>query len=446
MLWSENGEPSVFLFYIARFSKNRSILLYKWYFCQTQPFSIGFSSDFSSQRWMFRIFWEPATQAASLCPAPFYLIKLLGLICSFKQGAPMAYRSLSTDVTDVKDAPPNSIEEIRRGFNSGSIDFLPKPVNSTSLSRSLNNILGGEQITSTGSVIILEDDPIIATLMKKMLAQVGLQSHRCQTIAEAENLLEFLIPDLITLDIQLIDGNAMDLCKKLRKRKDLDPMSIVIITGQNDTKTMIQSFESGANDFLTKPFTFEEFSARIKNQLRTKRLIDQLSEKSHELQGMAFCDGLTGLLNRHYLDSSIKREIEKATQSKTPLSVAMIDLDFFKKVNDNFGHSVGDVVLKEVAQIIKGCLRPLDIACRYGGEELCVLMPGLSPDQAAEVADQIRRSCEGQPLSEHNVHQTVSIGVSTYPTLSDESSLIANADDALYRSKKIGRNCVSVFS
>jgi len=336
-------------------------------------------------------------------------------------------------------------KEVRHAFNSGAIDFLPKPVDPKQLSQVVATLMGRSQKELRGTALVFEDNQQVASIIMKLLSDIGLRTQICRTSFELEAYLSVSSPDIITLDINLPKGQGVEMCRRLRKIESIKATPIIVISGAMQTADMVECLRAGANDFMIKPFTKEEFNARIQIHLRTKQLQDELAQKIRIMENLAYNDTLTGLMNRRFLDEGLKREIQRSKRNNVPLGVILMDLDHFKKKNDTYGHAIGDQILAGVAAVLRDYVRLTDFACRYGGEEFCVLLPGATSEQAKIVAERIRSNCEKKRFSEKELEQTVSIGVSSYPHPSSETSLIVDSDEALYSAKESGRNRVVIF-
>jgi diguanylate cyclase (GGDEF)-like protein len=218
----------------------------------------------------------------------------------------------------------------------------------------------------------------------------------------------------------------------------------------------VEAFAAGADDYVTKPFDFHEVDARIRAMLRKRELystlettIETLKSANTQLEELLVVDEKTGLYNFRQFQRKLKDEWLRAERYGTSLSLAMLDLDDFKRVNDSYGHPAGDRVLQEFATLVAGGARATDLAARYGGEEFAIILPHTGGAMATRVAERIRHAVRdfrfGSP--DHGLRLTVSIGVSTFPSVPDittSSALILAADRALYRAKHSGKNCVVV--
>ena len=328
------------------------------------------------------------------------------------------------------------------GFSFGAVEFLKKPFSSQQLANAVSSVTKSPSHLQDVRAFVLEDSHTVASVVRKFLKHLGVRSMVCTSIAELYANLEIAIPDFITVDLMLPDGSGLDVCRYVRSQPAFSNVSLIVVSAEIDRDVMVQCLEVGADDYIVKPFVKNEFYARIKNILRTKQLQNELQQKIHMLENLAFVDGLTGLFNRRSLDKGLKKELSLAVERETALSLCLIDLDDFKKVNDTHGHDIGDEILREVSEVIRGTIRATDIACRYGGEEICVIFPRCDISGGYRRAVQICEIISKGEYTSRKLHQTVSIGVSGFPTPSDEDKLIKDADDALYEAKEAGKNCV----
>jgi diguanylate cyclase (GGDEF)-like protein len=285
-------------------------------------------------------------------------------------------------------------------------------------------------------VLVIDDSHDVHTLLKVRLAREPVVLTHAFSGAEGIAKALEVNPDQILLDVEMPGQSGFDVCRQLKGDSATMHIPIIFLTGKTSSEEKIEGLELGATDYITKPFDPAELRARVRASLRTKGLVDLLARK-------AMIDGLTGLWNRAYLDARLNSELSAARRTGRPLSCIMCDVDRFKFINDTYGHSFGDEVLRAVAQAIAGSCRTEDIVCRYGGEEFAILLPGTSLEDAAQLAERLRVVVEGMALTcrDQTVSVTCSFGVAN-PGQSVPPSVIELADQALYRAKHSGRNRV----
>jgi two-component system cell cycle response regulator len=222
---------------------------------------------------------------------------------------------------------------------------------------------------------------------------------------------------------------------------------ILVVVSDGDRRKLTQALEMGVNDYLTRPVDKNELVARVRTQLRKKRYADRLRHNVQLSLEMAITDQLTGLHNRRYMSRHLDTLVSNARKNGRPLAFVIMDIDFFKQVNDTYGHDIGDEVLKEFATRISANVRGIDLACRFGGEEFVVVMPDTDLSFACSISERLRQSIETTPVkissAPHMLNITISIGIAGLED-GDASAeaLLRRADQALYRAKRSGRNKV----
>lgn len=270
--------------------------------------------------------------------------------------------------------------------------------------------------------------------------------------------------DLILMDIVMPDIDGIVACKQVKQREWMVDVPVIMLTASTDLDDLLLAFSAGATDYIKKPLEKVELLARVRSALKLKHEIArrkarelELLEVTHQLQDanvrlldLSFSDGLTGIANRRHFDKIIQDESRRSIRDKTPISLIILDIDYFKLFNDTYGHLKGDDCLKLVASVIKITLkRPGDFLARYGGEEFAVLLPNTESVGASIIAEKMRANIEDAKISHISSiiseYVTVSIGVTTRSPGQEGSSmdLIDVADKALYRAKQAGRNRVS---
>ena len=296
------------------------------------------------------------------------------------------------------------------------------------------------------NVAVVDDDAAIRRLMRLYLTRAGYASVEFATGEEARVELKRVPWDLAILDRRLPDMDGVTLCQELKADPAFKTRYVIMLTGEADQEDKVEGLDLGADDYITKPFQTAELLARIRAAKRIVDLQRELLDSNKRLEMLSITDGLTKLYNHRHFQDELARAFEESERYQRPLSLAIIDLDFFKKVNDTYGHAVGDEVLKAVSRMFQESIRSTDLAARYGGEEFAVMMPETEIDDALVFAEKIRSMVEETTIDTQGgpIRATVSIGVSTVPQSKIRSAkeLIVAADKALYRAKKEGRNQV----
>lgn len=309
------------------------------------------------------------------------------------------------------------------------------------------------------NVVVADDDLVVRHMLMEFLASAGHTARAAADGAEALRLVLEVHPHLVITDWQMPHMNGAGLVKALRQTKLGRQLYIILLTGSEEDDTQVEAFEAGADDYVVKPFHPRILAARLRACARVVRLQEEVRRDKEELrhcmaelgvanrklQEAARTDALTGLYNRRYALDYLGRAWDGATLSGDPLACLLIDLDHFKRVNDTHGHDVGDRVLRETADVLRGKLRSTEVVCRLGGEEFLVIGPGLDRDTAAACAERLRAAVAGQvietPAGPLGVTLSIGVAVRTADTPSPEKLLKA-ADEAVYAAKEGGRNRV----
>ncbi len=295
------------------------------------------------------------------------------------------------------------------------------------------------------SVVVVEDDPSIVRLLRAHLERDGYAVHAASSLSEAKVLLMGPLDwNLAILDRRLPDGDGVALSQEIRK---LHPHRyLLMLTADSSEASKIEGFEGGVDDYVTKPFTMPELLARVRAGLRIVELQTALVASNQRLEQLSFTDGLTSLKNRRAFEQEFAIRFEQTRRYGRPLSVAIIDIDWFKSVNDGYGHPSGDAVLCSLARTIQNTSRQSDFVARVGGEEFAVILPETSLFDALQFAEKIRANVASANIEAGGVQHrmTVSIGVANVPhsKLPTAAALFNAADQALYRAKNRGRNRV----
>jgi two-component system cell cycle response regulator len=297
------------------------------------------------------------------------------------------------------------------------------------------------------TVVVVDDDSSIRRLVSLLLSRSGFQIIEAVSAEEAREKLFNNEWDLAILDRKLPDVDGVVVAQELKSNPEFRARYVIMLTGEDEQRDKIEALELGADDYVTKPFQPAELLARVRAGKRIVDLQKELIASNKRLELLSVTDGLTQLYNHRYFQEELARAFEEAKRYQRPLSLALIDLDFFKKVNDTHGHAAGDKVLRDVSALFNGSTRTSDIAARYGGEEFAVMMPETTLEDAVQFSEKIRLAVEAEAINYDAIAipVTVSIGVASYPhtLLKSPRELVEAADRALYRAKKNGRNQVN---
>ena len=288
-------------------------------------------------------------------------------------------------------------------------------------------------------VLIVDDSPEVMAIARARVASDGLDVTCAENAGDGLEAARREQPDLILLDVDMPDMSGFEVCKVLKEDPELCMIPVIFLTGSGRTEDKIRGLDLGAVDYITKPFDAFELLARVRAALRTKHLQDLLTR-------YARIDPLTELANRRALMDRLAQEWARMQRHGSSLSLIMADLDCFKRINDDFGHDVGDRMLREVAAVLKSNCRDCDLPGRYGGEEFVILAPDEDAESAAVLAERCRAGIEGIRFEANggSARTTGSFGVADAPGPASAEDLIRSADKAMYQAKSAGRNRVEL--
>jgi len=295
--------------------------------------------------------------------------------------------------------------------------------------------LGDIALEEKSTVLVVDDDPVnihtIASSLKGICSLKAANSgEKCIQLASQEP-----IPDLILLDVVMPELDGYQTLEVLQSKPETKDIPVIFITANNELEEEARGLLAGAVDYITKPINPIIVAARVKTHLTIKKQKDELVQ-------LARLDVLTGLSNRLALVEAAEREIPRATRHNKSFSMLIMDIDFFKKINDEYGHDVGDQVLIEVAAALKQSFRREDLVARFGGEEFVILLSPCDIAEAKQKADRTRKVIE--QLKPQNITVTLSVGAAMLRPLESFDALLKRADESLYRAKVNGRNRVEV--
>ena len=302
-----------------------------------------------------------------------------------------------------------------------------------------------DQTVRSAKVLVVDDEISVVQQIKLLLSRGGFK--QVKGVSDSRSVMgvaRVWKPALVLLDLRMQPVNGLQILKDMRNDDATSDIPVIVVSSAVDEVTTVTALNLGATDFLSKPVRSGELIARSRNALSEKAFRDLEAAHRQRLETDLLKDPLTGIANRRAFDYELNRRMIEWSRYRTPVGLAMIDLDRFKLINDRFGHHFGDVALQAVAKDVLDSTRSMDLVARFGGEELAVIMPSTTAHEAREVAQRVRGSIESIQLScgSMQVPLSASIGVSTAITGDDAKLLVRRADSAMYAAKRNGRNCV----
>jgi len=364
-------------------------------------------------------------------------------------------------------------EDRVRGLAAGADDFLTKPVNDISLFCRIKSLVRLKMLTdelrirseSGGGTMVspLEDhaankhgrillvDPRMDSAKRIVSCLSGIHNvtHVTQLPAALEAAQDTVNPFelvIVSFDSEYYDG--LRLCSQMKTQEATRQTPILTIVDADDNASLLKALDMGVNDYLMRPVDREELVARVHTQIRRWRYTEQLRKSVHASIALAITDPLTGLYNRRYLETHLSNMIEHYVNRGKALSIAAIDVDYFKAVNDTHGHDTGDKVLQELAVRLRDNTRSVDLCCRTGGEEFIVVLPNTAADVAQLIAERLRKAVASRSFAvggRQMLPVTVSVGLAMLEGADDSlERLLKRADMALYKAKREGRNRVTI--
>ncbi|MDD4863396.1 MAG: diguanylate cyclase [Alishewanella agri] len=313
--------------------------------------------------------------------------------------------------------------------------FFVSPVDVPNMIATISELLE-QTFGQYGRVFIVDDDKLLAEHYALVLKAAGIETRILQQVTQLVHEVLSFQPDLVLMDIYMPDYSGTELAGVLRQYQSLKRLPIVYLSSEANKLLQMKAMAQGADDFLTKPISDNELVQAVKARLRRSQQIRLLIEK----------DGLTSLIKHSAIKEAAALELERATRFDKPLSIVMLDIDYFKSVNDQYGHATGDIVITALATLLRKRIRKTDKAGRYGGEEFMLVLPDCNSLQARQLTENILQSFRQLQFSAGNSAFSCSFSAGVAST-SDSSyahadELIAAADTALYQAKQAGRNRV----
>ena len=295
-------------------------------------------------------------------------------------------------------------------------------------------------------ILIIDDDAGVRDSMQEFIKDSGYDIYTASSAEEALELLKAEIVDVVITDIMLAGMDGLELTDLIKHNYDID---VIVMTGYSEKFSYEDAINKGASDLVFKPVRYRELMLRLKRVLKERQLSIDRAKMLKTLEKLAITDGLTRLFNLRHFYKQLEIEIDRCNRYGHSLALLLLDIDHFKKCNDTYGHLEGDKVLIRLGQIIKVCLRTMDSAYRYGGEEFTIILPETTGKEANNVAERISASVESERFSTEageDFSITISIGVTEYFKEEQLSKFIHRADQAMYKSKAKGRNRISFLA
>jgi two-component system, cell cycle response regulator len=302
-------------------------------------------------------------------------------------------------------------------------------------------------------ILVVDDVPDNVDILEARLTSRG---YRVESATNGEEALEKVRespPHLMLLDVMMPLLDGFEVSRRIKSDDTLPFIPIILVTARGTSDDVVEGLEAGADDYIAKPYNFQELEARVRAMLRIKRLQDELDEKARELElanqrlrKLSITDGLTELFNHRHVHELLQEEFDRSRRTHEPVAVVMMDLDHFKNVNDTHGHPTGDLILYETAQILRETAREIDMPGRYGGEEFILILPNTGESEAARFAERVRDRIKEHIFRDDSteVRMTVSCGAASFPApgIDSPETLLKAADQALYEAKRAGRDRV----
>jgi diguanylate cyclase (GGDEF)-like protein len=297
-------------------------------------------------------------------------------------------------------------------------------------------------------ILIAEDDLISSRILQKNLENWGYETVLARSGEGAWQALQDEDLRLAILDWMMAGMDGIEVCRKIRRRKKYKYTYIILLSAKDRKQDIIAGLSSGADDYMTKPVNFLELRARLQTGKRIIDLEDKLLVIQNQLKDIASRDSLTKIWNRSEISKFLNEELERGQREKKPTGVVLLDVDHFKKINDFYGHSIGDQALLQVVSRLKRKIRKSDKIGRYGGDEIIIVLPNCGLTEIQRIGDRLRLAVSKRGLKTEldSVQVTVSAGCATseLPGTASTDKLIKIADGALLKAKGQGRNCVVV--
>lgn len=294
------------------------------------------------------------------------------------------------------------------------------------------------------NILVVEDDSAVTKLLNKFLTMSGYKNFSAKSAEEAEAILNREEINIVITDIKLPGIDGIRFTKKIRKKYEL---GVIVMTAYSSEYSYADAIQNGASDLIFKPIRLNELILRVNRVVKEQALLDERDRMIKDLKRLTIEDSLTGLYNSRHFFQQLDKEIERSDRYLHPLSLIFIDIDNFKRINDNYGHMIGDKVLSLIAKKIESCLRINDTAYRFAGDEFTIILPETASGKAKVVAERILAKFDDEPIMVNGKSMpkiSVSIGIAEHQRNEEIQQFVHRADITMYEAKKASGNIVAI--